>query len=141
VRRDALLKIGGFNPASCAGEEWEVWLKLSHFCKFVGIPERLLMYRVTGSGLSVDPVSVLLSRDFIVSAAIDGLPPLRRFIVSRRMRSVRTALAAIKYREARDYQNTLRYACRAFAYWPSPFYDKAFKVLLLELGRRLTNRT
>jgi hypothetical protein len=47
------------------------------------------------------------------------------------------ALAAVKYRDAGDYRNTLRYAWRAFACWPSPFYDRAFKVLLLELGRRL----
>ena len=137
VKRDAILSIGGFNTNSCAGEEWEVWLKLSRFCKFVGVPERLLMYRVTGSGLSVNPVTMLQTRDFIVAAATAGLPPIRRFIQSHRMRSVRTALAAVKYRDARKYDDTLRYAWQAFTYWPSPFHDIAFKVILLELARRL----
>src|SRR4051794_2142787 len=59
VKRDLFLSVGGFNQNSCAGEEWELWLKLSQVCKFVGVAERLLMYRVTGAGLSVDPVSVL----------------------------------------------------------------------------------
>jgi glycosyltransferase involved in cell wall biosynthesis len=140
VKRDAILSFGGFNPLSCAGEEWEVWLKLSRICKFVGVSERLLMYRVTGSGLSIDPKAVLRSMDFIVAAGTAGMPPVRRFIQARQMRSVRNALAAVKFREARDYDNTLRYACRALTYWPSPFFDIAFKVLLLELRRRVTGR-
>jgi len=67
VRRDAMERIGGFNQESCAGEEWEVWLKLSRYYKFVGVPDRLLMYRVTGTGLSINPATVLNSVEFIVS--------------------------------------------------------------------------
>jgi glycosyltransferase involved in cell wall biosynthesis len=140
VRRDAMERIGGFNQESCAGEEWEAWLKLARYYKFVGIPDRLLMYRVTGAGLSVNPETVLRSMDFIVSAASSHLPALERFVVGNRMRSVRTTLAALKYRDRGDYSNCLKYAFRAFAYWPSPFYDKAFKVIALELRRRLTGK-
>lgn len=140
VRRDAMERIGGFNQESCAGEEWEAWLKLARYYKFVGIPDRLLMYRVTGTGLSVNPETPIKSMEFIVDAASSHLPPVQRFVVSHRMRSVRTALAALKYRELGDHSRCLRYAMRAFAYWPSPFYDKAFKVILLELKRRLTGK-
>jgi glycosyltransferase involved in cell wall biosynthesis len=138
VRRDAMERIGGFNRESCAGEEWEAWLKLAHYYRFVGIPDRLLMYRVTGTGLSINPVTALKSMEFIVSAASSHLPPVEKFVVAHRMRSVRTALAALKYRDMGEYSQCLHYALRAFAYWPSPFYDKAFKVILLELKRRLT---
>ena len=140
VRRDAMERIGGFNLESCAGEEWEAWLKLSRYYKFVGVPDRLLMYRVTGTGLSVNPVTVLNSVEFIVSAATSHLPAVERFVVANRMRSVRTALAAIKYRDMGEYSQCLHHAVRAFAHWPSPFYDKAFKVILLELKRRLTGK-
>lgn len=140
VRRDAMERIGGFNQESCAGEEWEAWLKLARHYKFVGIPDRLLMYRVTGTGLSVNPVTALKSMEFIVSAATSHLPPVERFVVAHRMRSVRTALAALKYRDIGEYSRCLHYALRAFAYWPSPFYDKAFKVIALELKRRLTGK-
>ena len=136
VRRDAMLRVGGFNERSCAGEEWELWLKLAQHYKFIGVPERLLRYRVTGSGLSMNPVTVLESMEFIIAAASSHLPPVQRFVLAHRMRSVRTTLAALKYRDKGDYSNCLRHAVKAFSYWPSPFYDKAFKVILLELHRR-----
>jgi glycosyltransferase involved in cell wall biosynthesis len=138
VRKDALVKIGGFNESMPAAEDWEAWLKLARVCDFVGIPQQLLMYRVTGStSMGANPEIVLRSMNAVVEAGTADLPPLRRFIEARRMRSVRTALAAVKYRDRGDYANTLHYALRAFAHWPSPFYDRAFRVLMLELGRRL----
>jgi glycosyltransferase involved in cell wall biosynthesis len=137
IRKDLLIRIGGFNETIRAGEDWEVWLKLAQLTGFAAVPGRLLLYRVTGTGLSADPQIVLRSMDALVAAGTGGLPPIRRFVAARRMRSVRTALAALKYRDAGDYRNTLRYAWQAFAWWPSPFYDRAFKILLLELGRRV----
>ena len=95
------------------------------------------MYRVTGTGIGANPEVALRTMEAVVAAGTEDLPPVRRFIAARRMRSVRTALAAVKYRDVGDYRNALRYALRAFAHWPSPFYDKAFKVLMLELGRRI----
>jgi hypothetical protein len=68
------------------------------------------------------------------------LPPLKRFIEARRMRATRAIQAAIKYREKEDARNSLRCAVLAFRYWPSPFYGKTFKVLLLELRRYLGSR-
>jgi len=140
VRRDIILQIGGFNEKMPAAEDWEAWLRLARVCKFVGVPERLLMYRVTGTGMSANPELSLRSMDQIVAAGTAGLPPIRRFIEARRMRSTRTIQAAIKYREKGDSRNCLRCAIRALRHWPSPFYDKAFKVLLLELRSCLRNR-
>jgi glycosyltransferase involved in cell wall biosynthesis len=137
VKRDAIMKVGGFNEKMSAAEDWEAWLKLSGICKFVGVPDRLVVIRITGHGLSANPEIVLQSMEYIVAAGTADLPPVSRLVTSQRMRSRRTALAALKYRDKRDYGNTLRYALKAFAYWPSPFYDRAFKVLLLELRRRL----
>jgi glycosyltransferase involved in cell wall biosynthesis len=136
VRRDVLLQVGGFNVNLPAGEDWEMWLKLSPMCRFVGVPERLLMYRVTGTGMSANPEIFLRSMDAIVSAGTAHLPPFRRFIEARRMRCVRALQVAIKYREKRDYRRSLACALRAFGYWPSPFYDKTFRVVLVEIARQ-----
>jgi glycosyltransferase involved in cell wall biosynthesis len=141
IRKDLLVQVGGFNESMPAAEDWEAWLKLARVCDFVGVPEPLLMYRVTGTGMGADPDIVMRSMDAVVEAGTADLPPLRRYVEARRMRSVRTALAAVKYRDRGDYDKTLRYAWRAFAHWPSPFYDRAFKVLLLELGRRVRSKT
>ena len=140
IRRDVIRQIGGFNRSMPAGEDWEAWLRLSLVCKFVGIPQRLLMYRVTGTGMSANPEIFLRSTDAIVAAGTAGLPPLRRWMEARRMRSVRMALIAIKYRERGDSPSALRYAWRGFRYWPSPFYDKTFKVLLVELRRKFSGK-
>jgi glycosyltransferase involved in cell wall biosynthesis len=137
IRRDTLIRVGGFNRNMPAGEDWEMWLRLARVCKFVGVPERLLRYRATANSMSSDPEIHLRSMEYIVAAGTAGLPPLRRFIAARRMRSVRNAMIAVKYREKKDYASTLRFALRGLAQWPSPFYDRSFKIALLELRRLL----
>jgi hypothetical protein len=133
IRKDVLTQIGGFNENMPAAEDWEACLKLSRVCDFVGIPEKLVMYRVTGTGLTANPLVILNSLEQIVSAATDDLPSFRRFIESHRLRCERMILVATTYRQNGDSKNCLRYAFRAFTYWPSPFYGNAVKVFLLEL--------
>ena len=137
VRRDLMLSVGGFDPNMRAAEDWELWLKLLRVCKFVDVPERLLRYRVTSNSASADPEIHLKSMERIVAAGTADLAPARRVIESRRMRSVRYSMISIKYREKGDYGNALRFALRGLRQWPSPFYDRAFKIALLELGRKL----
>ena len=140
VRKDVLLQVGGFNENNFGAEDWEAWLMLARVCEFVGVPQQLLMYRVTGTGIGANPDIVFRTMEAIVAAGTAGLPPIRRFIEARRMRSVRTSLAAVKYRELGNYPAALRCAWRALAHWPSPFHDKAFKILILELRRKLRNQ-
>ena len=135
VKRSLLQKLGGFKVGMPAGEDWEMWLRLCRVCKFVGVPERLLHYRVTGTGMSVNPEIFIRSTDAIVAAATEGLPPFRRFVQERRMRCTRAKFVGVKYRDKSDYKNSLRWALRAVAYWPSPFYDSTYKFLAVELKR------
>jgi glycosyltransferase involved in cell wall biosynthesis len=136
VKKDVLKKVGGFNEGISAGEDWDVWLKVGRTAKFVSIAEKVVMVRVTSSGLSSNPDIVLASMDDLVAARTANLTTIRRFIEAQRIRSVRTTLAAVKYREFGRYSDALRLAWRAVAYWPSPFYGTAVKVLLVELGRK-----
>ena len=138
ARRDTFLKVGGFNRSMPAGEDWEMWLKLASVCKFSGVPERLLRYRVLGDSMSKNPEIHLRSMDAIVTAGTAHLHGLNRVIAARRMRSTRYALVAIKYRDEGDFDKALECALRGVKQWPSPFYDRAFKIVLLELRRRLT---
>ena len=140
AKREAFLKVGGFNREMPAGEDWEMWLKLANVCKFVGVPERLLRYRVLGNSMSKNPEIHLKSTEAIVAAGTAHLHGISRIIAARRMRSVRYALVAVKYRDNGDYRNALRCAMRGVAYWPSPFHDRAFKIILLELRRRLVGK-
>ena len=113
VRRDLVLSVGGFDPNMRAAEDWELWLKLLRVCKFVDVPERLLRYRVTSSSASSDPEIHLNSMERIVAAGTADLTPARRFVESRRMRSVRYSMIAIKYREKGDYRNRCDSQCGA----------------------------
>ncbi|HLH07359.1 MAG TPA: glycosyltransferase family A protein [Terriglobales bacterium] len=140
AKRDAFLRVGGFNRSMPAGEDWEMWLRLSNICKFVGVPERLLRYRVLGNSMSSNPDIHLRSMEAIVAAGTSHLRGLARVLAARRMRSVRYSMVAVKYREKGDFNNTLRLAVRGFREWPSPFYDRAFKILLLEMRRRVLGR-
>lgn len=137
IRKDLVLQVGGFNERMPAAEDWEMWLKLARVCEFASVPQRLLMYRVTGTGMGANPDLIFQSMEAIVAAQTEGLPPFRRFVEGQRARSVRTALAAVKCRELGDHTLALRYAWRAFLHWPSLFHDKAFRVLMLELSRRV----
>jgi glycosyltransferase involved in cell wall biosynthesis len=140
AKREAFLKVGGFNREMPAGEDWEMWLKLANVSTFVGVPERLLRYRVLGNSMSKNPEIHLKSMEAIVSAGTAHLHGISRIIAARRMRSVRYALVAVKYRDNGDYRNAMRCAMRGVSYWPSPFHDRAFKIVLLELRRRLIGK-
>lgn len=140
LKKTVLDRVGGFNVRMPAGEDWEMWLRLAPVCKFASVPQRLLMYRVTGTGMSANPEIFFRSMEDIVAAGTAGMGRLSRFLVGRRMRSVRCALVAGKYRDLGSYAKCLKYALRGFFYWPSPFYDRAFKMVLVELKRYLTDR-
>ena len=138
AKRETFLKVGGFNRTMPAGEDWEMWLKLANVCKFVGVPERLLRYRVLGDSMSKNPEIHLRSMDAIVTAGTAHLRGIARVVAARRMRSTRYALVAVKYRDKGDHAKALECAIRGVAQWPSPFHDRAFKIVLLELRRRMS---
>lgn len=135
AKRDAFLRVGGFNKSMPAGEDWEMWLKLAQTSRFVGVPERMLRYRVLGNSMSKNPEIHLKAMEAIVTAGTSHLHGLARIVAARRMRSVRYSLVAVKYRENGDRRNALRFATKGFLQWPSPFYDRAFKIVLIELWR------
>jgi peptidoglycan/xylan/chitin deacetylase (PgdA/CDA1 family) len=53
VDRDAVLAVGGFDPALRTGEDWDLWQRLAQAgARFVGVPEALAFYR-TGRAASL----------------------------------------------------------------------------------------
>jgi glycosyltransferase involved in cell wall biosynthesis len=53
IRRDALFRAGGFNPALSHGEDWDLWLRVAEDDLWArGIPEPLVRYRVWSGSAS-----------------------------------------------------------------------------------------
>ena len=50
VDRDAVLAVGGFDPALRTCEDWDLWQRLAQAgARFVGVPEALAFYRTGGA--------------------------------------------------------------------------------------------
>jgi glycosyltransferase involved in cell wall biosynthesis len=75
VRREALIRIGGFDESLRIGEDWECWIRLLHAGSAAGLVDQPLMrYRIAGYGsLTDDRVAALHSRVEILErvAALD----------------------------------------------------------------------
>ena len=54
MRRDAVLKIGGYRKAFCPAEDYDLWLRISHLgYAIANLPQPLLNYRVHDANVSV----------------------------------------------------------------------------------------
>jgi glycosyltransferase involved in cell wall biosynthesis len=54
IRKEALMKVGGFNEALSAAADWEMWLRLAAQYEFVSIPSPQVLYRVSSQSMSAN---------------------------------------------------------------------------------------
>ncbi|WP_347566433.1 glycosyltransferase [Scytonema sp. UIC 10036] len=52
IRREALIKLGGFDESLTAAQDWDMWLRLAHDYQFVAVPKVQILYRKSGNSLS-----------------------------------------------------------------------------------------
>ncbi len=52
IRREALIKLGGFDESLTAAQDWDMWLRLAHDYPFVAVPKVQILYRKSGNSLS-----------------------------------------------------------------------------------------
>ncbi|MCX7592214.1 MAG: glycosyltransferase [Fischerella sp.] len=52
IRKEALLKLGGFDENLSAGQDWDMWLRLARECSFVAVPKVQILYRKSSNSLS-----------------------------------------------------------------------------------------
>ena len=57
IRREALIKVGGFDESLCGPEDWELFIRLAACYPFVVVPRSQILYR-----LSTNSISFNLSR-------------------------------------------------------------------------------
>jgi GT2 family glycosyltransferase len=100
IRKDAFLRVGGFDAAMPSCQDWDLWTRLSEVGPFAIVPEPAFVYDTTGSGrISSDMTRVIsghrVMRDRAIAAA--GTWTRRRRVMSRYHRR----LAEIYLTEAR----------------------------------------
>ena len=58
IRRDALIKVGGFNQSLTPAEDWDMWLRLASQYDFVTVPDAYVLYRMSFSSVSTNVVEM-----------------------------------------------------------------------------------
>jgi hypothetical protein len=73
LNRDAVMSVGGYNQDDFPAEDLGLWLRLSRECLLKSVPETLLYYQLTKSGVTRSKQQMSLSRKRSLLSAI-GLP-------------------------------------------------------------------
>jgi hypothetical protein len=119
VRRDALLRAGGFPPGVTHGEDLDTWMRLAWSGTIAYVPEVLAVYHNTGSGaMAAGPQRVAgslarcarLCREHLRTGAVPV--PLRRS--TRRCAHLLSLMSARHYKDAGRAAPALRELGRAF---------------------------
>ena len=122
VRRDAVLRDGGFREDIRACEDWEMWFRLRHVGEFEAISAALTDYYVYPQSLSADPGRMLDAFHRIVDTTlVADLRGLDRWAWRRRICAVQLYSAGLIARE-NGLQGEFRYMLQSLLAWPSPFW-------------------
>ena len=73
-RREAALKVGGYDENLNIGEDYDLWLKLGTLGKMANIKEHLLKYRVHGGNVTLKRVEALKNNIAIIRKYKDRYP-------------------------------------------------------------------
>jgi glycosyltransferase involved in cell wall biosynthesis len=140
--RSAMLEAGGFPPHLTIGEDQALWLRMFAMGPFCAVPEPLIRYHASNSGVSGNAELMLANGRAIVDQyALEGLTGLSRRLWRRRILSHMTYRAALTARASSSPRQELRYAVQSILTWPSPFWEPyRFKVLAVTLRNAIASR-
>jgi glycosyltransferase involved in cell wall biosynthesis len=128
VRRSVLERCGDFDPALRQGEDWDLWLRISRSHTIVKLPETLARYRVHGSNMTRDYLTMRLYSRRVLHRHLDecrsagdarreelihvGLRRLDRHVAAQAFELARAGYAARSPRMVRHLAWAVRLAPR-----------------------------
>jgi len=122
VRRDAVIKDGGFREDIRACEDWEMWFRLQRLGKFEAVSDPLTDYYIYPKSLSSNPGKMLQALDrFIDSTLLTDLRGVDRWAWRHRIRAVQLCSAGLIARE-NGLDSEACYMFQSLRTWPSPFW-------------------
>jgi glycosyltransferase involved in cell wall biosynthesis len=123
VRRQALLREGGFREDIRACEDWEMWMRLQRLGRFEAIEAPLTNYYVYPSSLSANPGRMLQALNQIMDTTLlAGLHGLERWAWRQRILAVQLCSAGLIARD-NMLKDELHYMFSSLLSWPSPFWE------------------
>jgi GT2 family glycosyltransferase len=116
ARREALLKVGGYDERLWVGEDWELWLRLAAAgFRFVSVPRLLAVYRRRAGSLMSSSERALAGRREVyrvVAEDWNATPEIRDLALSisraRELRVRRRAAAAALFAPLAEFRRRLR---------------------------------
>jgi glycosyltransferase involved in cell wall biosynthesis len=123
VRRDAVMRDGGFREDIRACEDWEMWVRLDRMGEFEAVPEPLTDYYVYPNSLSANPGKMLEALDRIIDTTLlAGLRGFNRWAWRRRIRAVQLCSAGLIARD-NGLKGEANYMRQSLCAWPSPLWE------------------
>jgi glycosyltransferase involved in cell wall biosynthesis len=123
VRRDAVMRDGGFREDIRSCEDWEMWFRLLRVGTFEPITDPLTDYYVYPQSLSANPGKMLVAFDRILDTTlVADLRGFARWAWRKRIRAVQLCSAGLIARDNR-LQGEVGYMLQSLQAWPSPFWE------------------
>jgi glycosyltransferase involved in cell wall biosynthesis len=123
VRREALLRDGGYREDIRACEDWEMNFRLSKIGSFEAVADPLMHCYLHSDSLSADPDVMLSNLDVILDTTLlADLRGVRRWAWRRRILAWQLSSAALIARDNK-LKSELGYFVRSLLAWPSPFWQ------------------
>lgn len=123
IRRDDVLRIGGFREGLAACEDWEMWMRLKNMGCFDAVREPLTSYYIHSASLSANPETMLAGLSKIMnSALLADLQGIKRRIWRQRSLATQLASAGLIARE-NGLTTELSYMFQSLLAWPFPSWE------------------
>ncbi len=138
VRRDAVMRNGGFREDICACEDWEMWVRLQREGAFVCVPDPLTDYYLHSTSLSADPERMLQAlKQIMDTTLLAGLSGAQRWAWRHRISAVQLCSAGLIARD-NHLPGELGYMFRSVYMWPSPLWEpRRFAALAVSMRTTL----
>jgi glycosyltransferase involved in cell wall biosynthesis len=142
LRKDAFEAVGGFNPATTYGEDWELWYKLQQrfsIAAFDALEEPLAVYRRTPNSLSTNAIAAFEATKVLLDALLRDTHGLNRSLWRHRILAFKQSDTAILLREQGNPQY-LAFMLRSLLTWPFPgtvFPMRRYKIFASMLTQRI----
>ncbi|MCL1471488.1 glycosyltransferase [Argonema antarcticum] len=80
IRKQALLKVGGFDALLPPAEDWDMWLRLAAKYPFVAVPFPQVLYRVSANSASANVSRLALGSLHAIKKAFDQAPASLQYL-------------------------------------------------------------
>lgn len=123
VRRDVILRLGGFREGLRSCEDWGMWMRMRNTGRFDAVYEPLTSYYIHPASLSNNPEVMLEGLNVIMNPTLlADLRGVERWVWRRRILATQLASAGLIARE-NGLDSELNFIVRSWCAWPSPLWQ------------------